>query len=497
MNAENSKKARAHGSGNDCRGQDGPRTCHHGLGIDLPSELPRRGAGVTRRRFLKGSAIGAAGLIVNPRLFWPRKASARDILTQVVHVHHPGATTGWTVNQEPVDVMVHMAIRALTGITDTAEAWKSLFPGITPAKKVAIKINLACGDVPTHPEVVNAIIDGLLMMDLDGQQLPEENIIVWDADTGFMCPQTGYTPNWGEPGVQYVGTDHPSVGYDFSMTFPIEHTSHTTYHHPSRILTEHCDYLINAAVAKDHDDWAGVTFCMKNHYGSYDGIYSTYTHYSGYNTGIPGVNQILRDELGDPTSLLLIDGTLGLYDGGPGYTPPWHTPPNWQFNSILVGLDPVAIDRIGTVKINEERAQHGLGALDPGFLPAAAGDPYNLGTDNLEEIDLIKINLGEQAVSESLLGPNAAALLAPYPNPTRGACTLRFHCATKSEAEIVITDATGAVVRRLTRAPYGPGTHRLAWNGRDDRNRALPSGTYFCILRARGKTHRRQFVLVH
>ncbi len=451
---------------------------------------------LSRRRFLQTTAIGTAGLMVGPRLLGARPARAME-MSRVVRVEHENATSGWTiVNQEPVDEMVHTAVRALTGIPDTAAAWKSLFPGITPEKKVGIKINLACGDVPTHPEVINAVVDGLLMMDLNGETLPPEHIIVHDLDTAFLCPQTGYTVNWGGPGVQYVGTDHPSIGFDYSQVFTVQHGSGTSDHHVSRIISEFCDYLINAAVIKDHDDWAGVTLCMKNHYGSFDNIAIYPMHYAGFDTGLPGINTILRDELGDKTKLFLIDGTFGLYDGGPGYTPPYHTPPNWRYNSVLMSRDIVALDRIGTEKINEERAAHSLPALDPGHVRAAALPPYNLGTDDLEQIELIEIPLNTQEVAPGAQRAAPVALLAPYPNPAPGRCTLRFHSRAAVDAELTVTDVSGRLIRRVASGRYGTGMHRIAWDGRDDRGLAVAGGTYFARLRAGGEEERKAVVLL-
>ena len=69
--------------------------------------------------------MGAAGIAAGPRLLTPRPAHARGP-SRIVRVHDNNATSGGsTVNQEPVDAMVHTAIRALTGIPDTAAAWKS------------------------------------------------------------------------------------------------------------------------------------------------------------------------------------------------------------------------------------------------------------------------------------------------------------------------------------------------------------------------------------
>lgn len=452
----------------------------------------------SRRRFLRNSAIGAAGLVAGPRIFRPREAHAARDVSKVVRTTHPEATTGWTtVNQEPVNQMVHAAVRELTGIADTGEAFKSLFPGIAADKVISIKINLACGDVPTHPEVVNAIIDGLLMMDLGGETLPPENIIVWDLDTAFLCPQTGYTLNWGGPGVQYVGSDHPSIGWDMSQVFQVQHAATATNHRVSRIISEFSDYIINASVMKDHDDWAGVTFGMKNWYGAFDNIPIYQMHYQYFVTGLPGLSMILRDELGDKVKLHLIDGTFGLYDGGPGYTPPYHTPPNWIYNSVLMSTDVVALERIGTEKINEKRVEMGLGTLDPDHIPAAGGAPYYLGNSELENIELVEIDVSTQGIGQETVRTHGIALLSPYPNPAQGACTLRLQCQSAVDAQVVITDINGAIVRRISEARFAAGLHRLPWNGRDDRGRKLPSGNYFCKMRAGVVESRQRIVLVH
>ncbi len=469
--------------------QLGPRRIHDGLPPAGPTHVSRRG-------FLRTTAIGTAGLLVGPRLLGATARAGEK--SRVVWAHHNEATTGWTtVNQGPVTEMVHAAVRALTGIPDTAAAFKSLFPGITPTKKVGIKINLACGDVPTHPQVVNALVEGLLMMDLGGSTLPPENIIVHDWDTGFFCAQTGYTQNWGGPGVQYVGTDHPSIGCDMTHTYTITYPGgSTTNHHVSRIIAQLCDYLINVPVIKDHDDYAGVTLCMKNHFGSFDNISITATHYAGFNTSLPSLSMILRDQIGDKTKLFLIDGTFGLYNGGPGYVPPYHTPPNWRFNSVLVSRDIVALDKIGTVKMNEERALHSLPAINPGHVHAAAQPPYSLGTDDLAQIELMEIHLGAQSTGEEPAVTSDLVLLAPHPNPASGRCVLGFDCRREVDVDLVVTDATGAVVRHVAAGHYGAGAHRFGWDGLDERGRPVASGTYFARLRSEDGALQKRVVMI-
>jgi uncharacterized protein (DUF362 family) len=465
--------------------------------------FPRGSVGdrITRRRFLGETAAGVSGLVA-ASLTRSGLARADSRAVKIVRTYHPNATTGWTtVNQGPVDMMVHAAIRELTGIGDTAMAWRSLFPGITTEKFVSIKINLACGDVPTHPQIVNSIIDGLLMMNLDGEQIPENHIIVWDNDNAFFCAQTGYQVNYGGSGVQYFGTDHAGVGFDMGRVFTISHPHNsTTSHHPSRIITQMSDYMINVGVIKDHSE-AGVTLTLKNHYGSFDGVAVSQMHVSGYygdghSRGEPELNRVLRDSLGDKTKLWLIDSTFGLYNGGPGYTPPYHTPPNWRYNSLLAGLEPVAIDRVGTMKINEERIRNGLAALDPSHVRAAAQPPYSLGTDDPLDINLVEIDasLAAETPEPEMLGP--AGLLAAYPNPTRGACILRVECREPVGVRITIVSAAGAIVRDVATTDLTPGVHRIRWDGEDQRGHAVAAGTYFCRLTAAGASHRTRITVV-
>jgi len=51
---------------------------------------------------------------------------------------------------------------------------------------------------------------------------------------------------------------------------------------------------------------------------------------------------------------------------------------------------------------------------------------------------------------------------------------------------IRIHDVRGAVVRTLTDRVYPAGTHAVAWNGRDDRGRAQPSGVYIARMTVGG-----------
>ena len=89
----------------------------------------------------------------------------------------------------------------------------------------------------------------------------------------------------------------------------------------------------------------------------------------------------------------------------------------------------------------------------------------------------------------------SASLLSAYPNPMRETCTLRFHCTVPTEVQLTVVNASGAEVRRISSGRQSAGMHRLQWDGRDGRGRSLPSGVYFCLLNAEGRTGRQRIVL--
>ncbi len=66
----------------------------------------------------------------------------------------------------------------------------------------------------------------------------------------------------------------------------------------------------------------------------------------------------------------------------------------------------------------------------------------------------------------------------------RGAGQIRLDLPRLQNAEVRVVDATGRTVRDLASGPLGAGTHAIAWDGRDFRGRAVPSGVYFVLARA-------------
>ena len=130
-----------------------------------------------------------------------------------------------------------------------------------------------------------------------------------------------------------------------------------------------------------------------------------------------------------------------------------------------------------------------------------AGSTTSLGTGF--DVYLIKTDsLGNVAVAEPKTSPTRAPALALScePNPTTGTTTIRTSyivgrsgpCPTVPRSSLSIYDAQGRCVRSFSL--LSPPSS-LTWNGRDDKDEMLPSGTYFLRLNA-GSQHATARVVV-
>ena len=74
--------------------------------------------------------------------------------------------------------------------------------------------------------------------------------------------------------------------------------------------------------------------------------------------------------------------------------------------------------------------------------------------------------------------PTRTLLLAPAPNPARGAATVSYALAHASAVHLVVYDIGGRRVRTLVGGEFMLGRRELTFDGRDDAGRVLPPGIY-------------------
>ena len=271
--------------------------------------------------------------------------------------------------QTRVEDLFRRALEKLSGGSEK-DFWKSLLSG---NDTIGLKVNCLAGRrLSTTPHVARAIISSLERAGFDSRK-----IIVWDRsdkellEAGFPLRYTG--SQW-----RCYGTDR--VGYERRISISGEVGSCL-----SRILTRSCTVLISIGVLKDHD-LAGVSAGMKNLFGV---IHNPNKYHD--NTCDPYVADLLRmPEIKRKLVLTVVDGTLAQCHNGPGYSPPYA----WNYNGLLVGTDPVAVDRIACEILEKKRRTLGLVS----FAEAGRWPKYlkTAGSYGLGEADLKKIKVMEE-----------------------------------------------------------------------------------------------------
>ncbi|MFO7650285.1 MAG: DUF362 domain-containing protein [bacterium] len=435
---------------------------------------------ISRRDFLKYLGIGAAGLVAGPKLALAQRGSrllpATDS-SRVVECVNDNATNGSTINEPVVQSMMDESIKALTDIADVGEAWKSIFPGITGDSVIGIKVNCINRYLATHPQFVSTIVSGLARMQFSKGPFKRNNIIVWDR-TDSELTSSGYTIYTGtDPDTtRYVGTNHSGFGYDTGITFNVNGSSQN----PSKILSQMCDYIIDAAVLKTHSQGV-ITLSMKCHYGSVHNP-GGLQHSAGCSPAIPSLNQQIRD-LVTPNNiqkLFIIDGLFGLYSGGPGGSP------NFNPKLLIMSRDIVACDFRGQQVINIERQARSLSQLNAAQITVAAQPPYSLGTTDIELVRLVNVGVNEPGRREA-----GGTGLDVRPQPLRGRGTVSFALPRDGHVRVDLFDESGRVAARVFDGALRRGSHRLQFG-----NHGLRAGNYVLRLEGAGQKVQRAVTVV-
>ncbi|RKX68464.1 hypothetical protein DRP53_10715 [candidate division WOR-3 bacterium] len=428
---------------------------------------------ISRRDFLKRVALSGMALPLFSRSLF-RIFNQKSI---VVIVKDEYSTSGSNINQAVVQIMIDAGIKELTGINNVGDAWKSLFPNLTSSDIISIKINCINSNLPSHPEVTESVIEGLAQMNIGGSNYIKNNVIVWDRSDSALrgCGYTIYTGN--EPNrYRCFGTTHSGVGYDYNT--PLNVNGVTS--HPSRILSQFNRYLIDLSCLKTHST-AIVTLNLKNHYGSIDNPGSLHgNHCDPY---IPSLNAEIRDKLSDPQRFFIIDGLFGIcLNWGPGGSPD----SNPQL--IIMSKDPVACDWNGQDRINAIRVENGYPKIDASHIHTAAQAPYNLGTDDPEEMDIRWIINPSVRVKEK--EADGVAILTIRPNPFQNHAEIRIGLAHRSFTQLNLYNTIGQRVRELYSGYLTRGEHTFRIDGQ-----RLKSGVYYLYLRTPTTTLRRKLIL--
>jgi len=352
------------------------------------SPQPRRpDLTLTRRDLLKTLAAGGvlAGCGVLGACGGPRAKPAEADQTWkpgpplrrdgvVIIVHDPRAISeDRRVDTGIVAGMLEAGLARLTEEADVTQAWRRFFG---PSDIIGLKVNcLGAPTTHTHVEVALAAAQGL-----QRAGLPADNLIIYDRLTDEL-ERAGYPVNTGR-GLRCFGTDQR--GYDAEPTAAGEVGSCL-----SRIVSEDCTALINLPMLKDHDV-AGVSISLKNHFGSINN--PNKLHLNRCSPYVSDLN--LAPAIREKQRLVICDALEVIYDGGPTYRPSTTA----RYGALLVGTDPVAVDRVGWQIIEELRAQKGLKSLravgrEPSYIPVAGDPQHRLGVADIARIQRVEVRV--------------------------------------------------------------------------------------------------------
>lgn len=105
----------------------------------------------------------------------------------------------------------------------------------------------------------------------------------------------------------------------------------------------------------------------------------------------------------------------------------------------------------------------------------------------------------QPAAASAVEGAHGTARIAmrpAWPNPFTATTAFAFDLSAPADVVIDVFDVRGARIRSFAENGLAAGSHRVAWDGRDERGRPAPAGVYFAALRGTGAATRQRVVLV-
>lgn len=300
--------------------------------------------------------------------------------------------------------MVKNGMLSLTDAKSLKDAWRVFF---NDKDRIGLKVNPVAGPtLSTSVEVTKAIINQLVE-----SGIPKENILIWDRREQELT-DAGFTKE-NFSGIKIIGTEYADekgsmydpegklygerrIDKDWYYWADCEEkydketipymVNEGKYSYFSKIVTQMVDKIINVPILKNAG--TSITLCMKNlAYGAVS------------NTGrlhkqlwMETCAEVLAfPPLRDKVVLNIVDGIKGCFNGGPAANPQFF----YNFNTILIGTDPVAVDRIGYEIMLKKRIDEKLQKQD---IPRARifmdlAQDLKLGVADLEKIKLINTEL--------------------------------------------------------------------------------------------------------
>jgi hypothetical protein len=318
-----------------------------------------------RQFFSQAAAAYAASSLLSTAQTSSKAAASKFAIPgpfrgKVIGVESPECVISGKFQPEPIQKMIRRGMSELTGAKDWQDAWKFFFE---PGDVVGIKVNpVGAPLVYSSEPVLREIINGLTTAGLK-----PEDIVVYDRYKDQFT-KVGYT-SWLPPKVRWMSAaaDWEAIqpltdGYDpehfveMQLVSPAQTNPDAKRSHAAKFITQHVNKLINVPVLKHHQA-AGVTLALKNlSHGLVNNVNRTHWDetMNAINVFTPTV--VSMPVIRNKTVLHILDGTLGLYHGGPSGKPQFV----WEHKTMYFATDPVAMDHVGWQVIDEKRVASGM-----------------------------------------------------------------------------------------------------------------------------------------
>lgn len=298
--------------------------------------------------------------------------------------------------------MLSASMLSLTGARTLKKAWREF---VSPKDTIGLKVNPIGGALLSTSHALTRSV----IKQLEEAGIPKEKIIIWDRREEDLH-NAGYTAE-NYPGIKILSTEYMDekgsfynsegrlYGEDridkdvyYKATCSEEYDAYTMpyminsgeYSYFSKIVTKEVTKIINMPILKNAG--SAVTLCMKNlAFGSISNtsrLHRKLWHKTcAYVCAFPA----LRDKV----VLNIVDGIKGCFDGGPGANPQFFC----DYKLLMVGTDPVAVDRIGHEVVIKKRIEEGVQKADNahGYDFATLASSLGLGVVERDKIDLIEI----------------------------------------------------------------------------------------------------------
>ena len=313
---------------------------------------------------------------------------------KVVTVQNPLATTAFKAHANLVEAMVNQGITNLTSQPTVAAAWASL---VKSNETVGIKVFTTPGpDTGTRPEVVTAVIKGLL-----AAGVATNHILIWDHHEADLR-RAGYIALGRQLGIRVAGA--ADAGFDADVFYDTALLGHLVYgdlefgrseevlgrkSFVSKLVTREMTKIINIAPVLNHNGAgvAGNLFSLA--LGSVDNI-NRFSSPERLATAVPEIYAL--PVLGDRVALNISDALVCQYEGEDRGLLHYSA----ELNEIRLSHDPVALDVLALKDLERLRRSYATGKLEINWELYKNAALLELGVAEPKRIDVTTLRASAQ-----------------------------------------------------------------------------------------------------